>query len=157
MKLFKPTNKHTDERRDLMAFRLPSNFPRTVEGKMLIIKKDGVKLGNHSHPHTEGFFLVTGSCTVRTWTKKNGVQEHCLKAPVMFMFFPNEEHLLFTCSRKMTLVGYMPITFKEEISKIVIVVCVAEDIVTLKAQGFDAVQIHIAHGHSLNTLLSSYL
>ena len=80
---------------------------------MLVVKSDGVRLGNHSHPHPEGFFLVMGNCVVRTWSEQEGVQEHPLVAPIMFMFEPGEEHLL-TCSADMILVGYMPVTFEEE-------------------------------------------
>ena len=113
MKVFPVADTHTDERRTLTAFRPSADFPHTAEGKVLITKKDGVRLGNHSHPHVEGFFLVQGECTVRTWTQAGGVKDHALKAPVMFMFEPHEEHIL-TCSDTMILVGYMPITFEEE-------------------------------------------
>jgi hypothetical protein len=113
MKIFKVADKHEDERRNLTAFRPTADFPKTVEGKVIVVKRDGMKLGNHSHPHPEGFFLVVGNCTVRTWTKDNNIQEQKLQAPVMFMFDPGEEHLL-TCSVGMVLVGYMPITFEEE-------------------------------------------
>lgn len=113
MQIFPIADQHRDDRRDLTAFRPPPDFPRVAEGKVLITKRDGVRLGNHSHPHFEGFFLVRGSCTVRTWSADKGVQELPLTAPVMFMFEPNEEHLL-TCSEGMVLVGYMPVTFEEE-------------------------------------------
>lgn len=113
MKKFPVADSHTDERRTLTAFRPSADFPHTVEGKVLITQKDGVQLGNHSHPHAEGFFLIQGRCRIRTWTQTDGVQEHELQAPVMFMFSPHEEHVL-TCSEDMILVGYVPTTFEKE-------------------------------------------
>ncbi|MBI4434386.1 hypothetical protein HY635_01010 [Candidatus Uhrbacteria bacterium] len=113
MQIFPVADHHSDDRRDLTAFRPPPEFPRAAEAKVLVTKKAEVRLGNHSHPHFEGFFLVAGSCTVRTWTPTGGVQEQSLSAPIMFMFEPNEEHLL-TCSEGMVIVGYMPVTFEEE-------------------------------------------
>lgn len=113
MKIFPVADSHSDARRDLAAFRPSDDFPQTAEGKVLVVKTDGVRLGNHSHPHVEGFFLVSGSCVVRTWSEAEGVQERTLAAPVMFMFEPDEEHVL-TCSADMILVGYMPVTFEHE-------------------------------------------
>jgi len=104
---------NSDERRDLIAFRPPSDFPQATEAKMLSVKNDGTVLGNHAHPHAEGFFLVSGSCLVRTWTKTNGVKERELSAPVMFYFEPEEEHALI-CSKGTIIVGYMPTTFTKE-------------------------------------------
>lgn len=113
MKIFPVADGHSDARRDLTAFRPSADFPRTAESKVLVVKADGVRLGNHSHPHVEGFFLITGSCVVRTWSEQHGVQEQTLNAPIMFMFEPGEEHIL-TCSAGMVLVGYMPVTFEHE-------------------------------------------
>lgn len=113
MILIQQIDKNDDFRRCLTAFRPPADFPKSAESKVIITKKDGVQLGNHSHPHNEGFMLVSGSCSVRTWTEKSGVQELELTAPIMFMFEQDEEHLL-TCSNEMVLIGYMPITFMEE-------------------------------------------
>ncbi len=113
MKIFSVADSHSDDRRDLTAFRPTSDFPQVAETKVLVVKKDGVSLGNHSHPHVEGFFLVAGTCIVQTWRKTEGTQEQQLSAPVMFMFEPGEEHLL-TCPNGVILVGYMPVTFEEE-------------------------------------------
>ena len=113
MKVFTRVDRHSDERRDLTAFRPTSDFPRVSEAKVLIVKQNGVRLGNHAHPHFEGFFLVAGTCIIRTWTEAGGLQEQKLSAPVMFMFEPGEEHLL-VCSNGVTLVGYMPVTFEQE-------------------------------------------
>ena len=114
MHVFNQVDGHDDSRRTLTAFRPSSDFPRSAEAKVLVVKQDGVRLGNHAHPHFEGFFLVFGSCVVRTWKdEQEGVTESRLEAPVMFMFEPNEEHIL-TCSADMVLVGYMPVTFEEE-------------------------------------------
>jgi len=113
MKIFSVVDSNSDDRRDLTAFRPTSDFPQVVEAKVLVVKKDGVQLGNHSHPHVEGFFLVAGTCIVRTWTKTGGAQEQHFSAPVMFMFEPGEEHLLI-CSSEVILVGYMPVIFEEE-------------------------------------------
>ena len=113
MIVFEIADQHEDQRRKLTAFRPPVEFPKTAEAKVLITKQDGVRLGNHSHPHLEGFFLVSGSCVIKTWTELGGAKEQILEAPIMFMFEPDEEHLL-VCSNGMTLVGYMPVTFEEE-------------------------------------------
>ncbi|MDP3997534.1 MAG: hypothetical protein Q8P73_03480 [bacterium] len=115
MRVFTVADSHEDDRRALTAFRPPAEFPNVAEAetKVLVVKQEGVKLGNHSHPHYEGFLLVKGMCDVRTWTEFEGLQEHGLEAPVMFMFEPGEEHVL-TCSEDMVLVGYMPVTFENE-------------------------------------------
>lgn len=113
MKIFSKVDSHDDERRVLTAFRPTPDFPRSAEAKVIVTKHAGVRLGNHSHPHIEGFFLVSGSCAVRTWTSGQGQKEERLVAPVMFMFEPNEEHVL-VCSDNMILVGYLPVTFEQE-------------------------------------------
>jgi len=113
MILFEITSKNEDERRYLTAFELPTNFPVVAEAKMLATKQDGVRLGNHSHPYCEGFFLVAGSCQIRTWTEKSGIQEHNLTAPAMFMFEAGEEHAL-TCNDQTILVGYSPMPFEKQ-------------------------------------------
>ena len=99
--------------RTLVAFRPPPDFPKTVEAKVITVDQHGVRLGRHSHPHAEGFFLVVGGCTVWTWTEADGLHDTTLEAPAMFMFEPGEEHVLI-CSQGMVLVGYMPVTFDEE-------------------------------------------
>ena len=113
MIVFPVADTNSDVRRKLTAFRPPPDFPRVVEAKVLRAKKEGIVLGNHSHPHVEGFFLVQGHSTIRTWTLYDGVQEQQLAAPVMFMFEPDEEHIL-VCSRGMILVGYSPVTYADE-------------------------------------------
>lgn len=113
MKIFSVANTHDDARRTIVAFHLPPEFPRVAEAKVLTSKQGGVVLGNHSHTHYEGFFLVQGACTVLTWTEAEGVLEHVLQAPAMFMFEPGEEHRL-TCSKDLILVGYMPVTYEDE-------------------------------------------
>ncbi|MFA6423927.1 MAG: hypothetical protein WCV83_01275 [Candidatus Magasanikbacteria bacterium] len=113
MQIFLVADSHSDSRRDLTAFRPPPYFPKPVESKVLITKSKGVRLGNHSHAHVEGFFLVKGRCRVRTWTENGGVWDHVIMAPTMFMFEPGEEHVL-ACSAGMILVGYMPVTFEDQ-------------------------------------------
>lgn len=113
MKIFPVADSHEDERRKLTAFRPSPDFPHVKEAKVLITKSENVCLGRHSHSHVEGFFLVSGTCVIKTWTAADGAQEQQLSAPVMFMFEPEEEHLL-TCSKDMILVGYMPTSFEEE-------------------------------------------
>lgn len=70
-------------------------------------------LGRHSHPHFEGLFLVQGACLVRTWGRGIGVREEQLNAPVMFMFYPNEEHTI-TCSEDAILIDFLPLATNEE-------------------------------------------
>jgi hypothetical protein len=113
MKVFTPTNEHSDNRRDLSAFQLPPEFPTVAETKVLVVKGKAVELGRHYHPHPEGFLLAAGSCVVRTWTPGSGVCETEIHAPQLFMFEAQEEHLL-TCEQGTVLVGYMPVTFSDE-------------------------------------------
>jgi len=113
MLVLEKVDSHDDERRTLIAFRPPDIFPKVVEGKMLVVKNDGVSLGKHSHPHNEGFFLAAGACNIKTWTAEHGVQEKYLVAPIMFMFEPNEEHLLI-CAKGTIIIGYMPVIFGNE-------------------------------------------
>lgn len=113
MKIFPITDENNDDRRNLTAFNPPFDSPAPVEAKVLVVKHDGVRLGNHSHPHAEGFMLASGSCKVQTWTASDGNKEYELVAPTMVMFEPGEEHLL-TCSKGMILVGYMPVPFSEQ-------------------------------------------
>ena len=113
MRIFKVADRHENDRRVLTAFEPSSDFPNPVEAKVIVTKFSGVWLGNHSHEHFEGFFLVAGTCTVRTWTEREGVKDHALIGPIMFLFEPGEEHIL-TCSEGMILVGFMPLTFKNQ-------------------------------------------
>jgi hypothetical protein len=113
MRVFEKVCAHEDDRRTLEAFSPSAGFPVSVEVKIIRTSCEGVRLGNHSHPHREGFFLVVGHCRVRTWKEGDeSVQEHTLVAPVMFEFDPREEHLL-TCSSNMILIGFSPTIFDE--------------------------------------------
>lgn len=113
MKIILVADRHSDTRRDLIAFRPPSDFPVVAEAKVLVAKLDGIRLGNHSHPHVEGFMLAAGKCHIRTWSQAEGLRDHDLTAPTLFMFEPDEEHVVIG-SENMVLVGYLPVTFEQE-------------------------------------------
>jgi hypothetical protein len=103
-----------NRQRVLAAFSLPPEFPAVVEAEMISAHKvSQVLLGGHSHPHSEGFFLVEGSLVAKTWTSEKGYEHRALSSPVMFMFKPREEHQLI-CSYGTILVGLSPVAFGEE-------------------------------------------
>ena len=113
MEIIRWADFNSDDRRDLTAFRPGSEFPLLVEGKVIVVKRDGVELGNHSHSHVEGFLLVSGLCHIVTWTADGGRASQGIIAPAMFMFEKGEEHVLY-CSADTILVGYMPVSYKDE-------------------------------------------
>ncbi len=110
MKIIKLSDKHCDDRRDLMAW---DNEVPFGEITVIIVKNENQILGNHSHPYDEKFLLLKGECQLLTWNPEEGRLEYSLQAPCMFIIPRGEEHV-FKCNAGTILVSFSPQKFSPE-------------------------------------------
>lgn len=107
MEIISAYDSHTDERRSLGAFLFTG---QVAEVKQITATKDGVSLGNHSHPYDEYFLVAKGKCMLKTFSATKGKQETPLVAPLMLKIESGEEHV-FVCEKGTILIGFLPEKF----------------------------------------------
>jgi hypothetical protein len=102
------TDAHIDQRPSLAAWEYGGG-----EVKELVITEDKVRLGNHAHRCGEMYIIAAGTCVIRTWSRRDGLNEVNLDAPAVVRVEPREEHL-FICSKGTILIGIVPQKFNEK-------------------------------------------